>query len=528
VPQPRGRAALAKPLAVAAIAVFSLGLGLFQLLRTDGLHAILEYDDGVWFGTTMRIVGGAIPYRDFVLDQPPLVPLLLAPVGLLARTMGAAGAFGVARVVTVVVEAVNVVLLGRLLRYRSTLCVAVACAVMAVYPAAVVTSRTVLLEPYCDLWCLLGLLAAFDGGRLSTDRRRIALAGAAFGAACACKTFAVLPLVVLLAQLWARQGTAKCTAKGAALTPARAASRCLGYAAGTGLVICSPFLVVAPGAFIRQVVLTQLERGAAAMADHWSRVAELVGAPPAPNSGAPDRFEHLVIAVVVAVVCLALVATWGAARQPSRASLERYGVVGVVVTGAGLAWPAAFYYHYAAFLAPFIALPIGVAAEVLSHSGALSRSLARSRALVVGGACAVMVVGAVHAVRIVQTDDQPQVPDVAAVERAVPKGSCTVSDNPAVLLLADRFSAPSGCSDLVDSDGSTLTWSRGKRGSGATTSAAAITDWIVVFEHTDYLLLTGGLDPGRIPWDGTLLDYLHSHFREASDAGGIVVWARET
>jgi hypothetical protein len=243
--------------------------------------------------------------------------------------------------VTVVVEAVNVVLLGRLLRYRSTLCVAVACAVMAVYPAAVVTSRTVLLEPYCDLWCLLGLLAAFDGGRLSTDRRRIALAGAAFGAACACKTFAVLPLVVLLGQLWACQGTAKSTAKGtakgaakgAALTSARAASRCLGYAAGTGLVICSPFLVVAPGAFIRQVVLTQLERGAAAMADHWSRVAELVGAPPAPNSGAPDRFEHLVIAVVVAVVCLALVATWGAARQPSRASLERYGVVGVVSPG---------------------------------------------------------------------------------------------------------------------------------------------------------------------------------------------------
>src|SRR5580704_13671726 len=83
----RGWPAFGKLLAVSAIALFSLALGLFQLLRAGGLHALLEYDDGVWFGSTLRMVDGAIPYRDFVLDQPPLVPLLLSPVALLSHAI---------------------------------------------------------------------------------------------------------------------------------------------------------------------------------------------------------------------------------------------------------------------------------------------------------------------------------------------------------------------------------------------------------------------------------------------------------
>ncbi len=510
----RALRALGKTLAVVAIALFSLSLGLFQLLRAGGLHAILEYDDGVWFGSTLRLVDGALPYRDFVMDQPPLVPLLLSPVGLLSHFIGAAGAFGAARIVTVAVEAVNVVLVGLLLRHRSVLCIVVSCTVLAVFPAAVVTSRTVLLEPYCDLFCLLGLVIAFDGGRLTRDRKRIALAGAAFGAGCACKAFALLPLVVLAGQFWAVQG--------ALPTPKhlKDAARLLAGAAASFCFICSPFLVIAPGAFVRQVVLTQLVRGARAMSDHWSRVAELVGVPPAPNGGVlPDSFERIVIVAVVALVCAALVATWRAAERPARASLERYGVVCVVLTGAGLAWPAAFYYHYAAFLAPFLALPFGVAAEALSKT--------KGWAIALASACALIVVGSAHAVRAVQTVDQPNLADVAYVDRTIPAGSCTVSDNPAVLVLADRFSVPAGCSDLVDADGSTLVWSGGKRGANALSTQAALVDWVRVFEQADYLLLTGGLTPGRIPWGPTLLGYLHAHFRMAGDTGGIVVWARE-
>ena len=46
----------------------------------------------MWFGAAVRLADGACPYRDFVLDQPPGVPLLLTPVALLSHLFGTAGA----------------------------------------------------------------------------------------------------------------------------------------------------------------------------------------------------------------------------------------------------------------------------------------------------------------------------------------------------------------------------------------------------------------------------------------------------
>jgi hypothetical protein len=499
---------LGTPLVVGVAALFSLGLGLFQLLRAGALHGILEYDDGVWFGSAVRLVQGVVPYRDFVLDQPPGVPLLLSPVALMSQALGTAGALSVARVFTVVVEAVNVVLVGRLVRHRSWFCVAVACAVMAVYPAAVVTSRTVMLEPYCDLWCLLGLLAAFDRGHLSVNRRRAVLAGAAFGSAGACKAFALIPFVVLIGQYWSWR-------------PARPrlAAAC---AAGAGAVfcgICAPFVAMSPGGFVRQVILTQLVRGVPSMSDRWARAAQLLGVPPAPAStGVPDVFEGAVVVVVGALACLALVATWRAAREPAKMSLDRYAALCPVLVAVGLSWPAAFYYHYAAFLGPFLALPMGMGAEVLRGP--------RGRSIAVGTACALMVVGGVHAVRVVQTGNQPGSSGAAWVASVVPKGGCAVSDNPAVLLLADRFRARGGCTDLVDSYGSTLAWSGGRSGSRAALQPSAVSGWLGVLRHSDYVVLTGGLEPGRIPWGQAMYKYLEGNFRFVGIRGYLTVWAR--
>jgi hypothetical protein len=485
-------------------------LGVFELLRAGGPYNVVEYDDGVWFGAAVRLADGALPYRDFVLDQPPGVPLLLTPVALLSHLFGTAGALSLARYVTVGVEAVNVVLVGRLLRYRSVLGTTVACAVVAVYPAAVITSRTVMLEPYCDLWCLIGLLAAFEDGHVTKGPRRALLAGAAFGFAGACKAFALLPLLVLLVQMCLGSPPGR-----------RRAGQCLAGAAGGFALVCAPFVVMAPAGFFRQVVLTQLEREAPANANLWGRLAQLLGVPPAPSmAGVPDLFEGLVVVVVGALVCLALVVAWTAARAPARSSLERYGVVAVVVTAAGLAWPAAFYYHYAAFLAPFLALPLGVAADGLYAL--------RRRALAVGAVSALVAVGTVHAVRAIQTTDQPGRPDIAWLARAVPAGACAITDNPSVLLLADRFSAPPGCSDLVDADGSTLAWSGGRRGYQALSRPPAITDWLGVLRQTDYIVVTQGLVPARVPWGPALLGYLYGHFRPSAAHPGLVVWARRS
>jgi hypothetical protein len=505
---PGAGAGAAGAVVVWALAAVSAGLGLFQLLRAGGAHSVLEYDDGVWFGSALRLADGALPYRDFVLDQPPGVPLLLAPVALLAHAFGAAGAFVVARLVTVGVEAANVVLVGRLLRARSVLAAAVGAGVVTVYPAAVMTARTVMLEPFCDLWCLIGLCVAFGGRQGATSARRAVGVGALFGVAGACKAFALLPFVVLVAQM----------ALGGPVGRRRAAL-CSAAAAGCFAAICAPFVVLAPAGFLRQVVLTQIERGAPAMTNRVDRLAQLLGVPPAPSSAlSPGRFETTLVMLVAVLVGLALVLAWRAALLPARSSLARWSSAAVLVTAGGLIWPAAFYYHYAAFLAPFLGLALGAAADAL---------LARRAPAVAGAlAAALVVVGTAHAVRVVQTTDPPGHPAIAWLDAAVPLGACAVSDNPSVLVLADRFAARPGCSQLVDADGSTLAWSGGKRGAAAVLSAPAVQDWLQVLRQTDYVVVTQGLAPQRIPWGAELLRYLRQNFESTGSGHGMVVWAR--
>ena len=74
--------------AVAAAFLLALGICLHQLSLPGVLHGIDEYDDGFYLGTVMRLVDGTLPYKDFVYPQPPGLPLLLAPLGLVGRIIG--------------------------------------------------------------------------------------------------------------------------------------------------------------------------------------------------------------------------------------------------------------------------------------------------------------------------------------------------------------------------------------------------------------------------------------------------------
>jgi len=118
--------------------------------------------------------------------------------------------------------------------------------------------------------------------------------------------------------------------------------------------------------------------------------------------------------------------------------------------------------------------------------------------------------------------------DIAWLDRAMPAGACAITDDPSVLVLADRFSAPPGCSDMVDADGSTLSWSGGRRGYQALSQPQAITDWLGVLGQTGYVVVTQGMVPARIPWGPGLLDYLHAHFHLSAEQAGVVVWARRS
>jgi hypothetical protein len=56
---------------VAASAVLALALRPFPLSRPGHLSGFTQYDDGVYFGNAVRLVQGAIAYRDFAMVQPP-------------------------------------------------------------------------------------------------------------------------------------------------------------------------------------------------------------------------------------------------------------------------------------------------------------------------------------------------------------------------------------------------------------------------------------------------------------------------
>jgi hypothetical protein len=201
-------------------AALALALRAFQLTRPGYLLGVTEYDDGVLFGNALRLVSGVIPYRDFSVVQPPGSIALMAPAALLGKAAGTAWGLAVARVLTVCADTANVVLLGLLVRHRGAVTAGVACVLYAVYPDAITAAHTFLLEPWLNLFCLLGAAALFDGDRLAGPPPRLLWGGAAFGFAVAVKIWALVPLGIaglLLALTTRRARPAAALAGGAAL-----------------------------------------------------------------------------------------------------------------------------------------------------------------------------------------------------------------------------------------------------------------------------------------------------------------------
>jgi hypothetical protein len=508
-------------LVVVVAAAFSLGVGWYQLLGMREWHQYLEYDDGVWFGTAVRLAHGVLPYRSFVDDQPPGVPVLMLPFALWSRSVGTRTAFAVARLAVPVVGTVGVLALGWMVRHRNALTAAIACGAMAVYPVFLIDQRTIMLEPFCATLCLLGLAAVFDRDRLSRRTGRLAAAGACFGLAGSCKAFALLPFLVVAA----------------AILVSSARARLVPFLAGTAAsfaVVCGPFFALAPGAFLHDVVITQFTRTGVSEPSMYDRLSSLVGSPPStvPN-GLSDHATRTLAVVIAVAICVLVVSSYtvgraglrrprlppdgrGPARSRWFTSLDATAVLIVVVTGTALVQPAAYYYHYAAFFGPFLALMLGLAA------GRLGR---RAPVVLAVGAAAVLMVGAVHAVQTVRASPGG-LPNVALIDHLVPAGACVLGDDAPTLVLSDRFSStiPS-CTAVADAFGTTISSDGGYPAStpqGQSPKTVAI--WLDALEHSDYVVLVLGYQERRIPWDAPALrGYLNAHFQALTSSGDIIL-----
>ena len=222
--------------------VLAVGIRLFTLTRAGYLRGITEYDDGVYIGGALRLIEGQLPYKDFAFIQPPGILLLMTPVALIAKITTTVKGLALARVLTALASAACVPLVGNLVRYRGAVVTLVTCGALAVYPGDITTAHTLMLEPWMNLFCLLGVNAAFRRGHLARPGR-LMWAGLALGFAGVIKFWAIAPAAVLLVLcLTDRKERARRT------------GAYMGALAAGFVLPMLPFLASAPMTFIRSTV----------------------------------------------------------------------------------------------------------------------------------------------------------------------------------------------------------------------------------------------------------------------------------
>jgi alpha-1,2-mannosyltransferase len=493
---------------IAACTVLALSLRLFQLSRPGYLLGVTEYDDGALFGNAVRLVNGAIPYRDFAVVQPPGSIVLMAPVALLAKVTGTAWGLGIARLLTVAADTACVVLLGLLVRHRGALAAGVACGVYAVYPDALKASHTLLLEPWLNLFCLIGALLVFDGDRMAGNRR-LAWGGVAFGFALAIKLWAVIPLAIV-GVLLARR-------------PRRVAALAAGAAVGL-IVPVLPFLAAAPGRLITDTITSQATKTdqlglltRLTLAGRWQRLKDLAGL--AIFHAFPARGGALILlTIVVAVLVTYMVVCVTVGRLP--APLDCYALIGVLAVMLLFLWPQDYYPHYGAFEGPFLALALALPIGLLRPA---QSSIHLVAAVAVGMTVAVLAAGVGLWQVGEMTRFEPLVTPsaIATADRLIPPGSCVVTNDPSLTVVANRFvSNVAGCPSVVDSYGTFLAltdgWTSGAR---PAVIRATVRTWETWLAQADYLWIDPANISDELPWTPALYSYIVSHFRLVALAG---------
>ena len=512
-------------LALVAATALALALRLFLVSRPGFLTSgTVEYDDGVYLGAALRLLHGALPYKDYAFIQPPGIVVVALPGALVGSLTSQATGLAVARLLSVLASTACVPLAGRLVRHRGALAVAVTAGLLAVYPADVLSGRTLLLEPWMNLACLLAANAAFRAGRLASPRW-LAWAGVAFGCGVAIKFWAAVPAAVLLAVcLLARPP--------AGTTRGRRAGALAGGAVGGFAVLAGPFALADPSGFIRQTLLYQVSRAGtytpvSLRLAHLSGLIDILGRDgkvAAPGTTTHSLFAmgaeastHIVAvgwpAYAAAAAGAAVIAAGYLRGLRERTPLEWFALVtGIVATAAILRY-SAFFYHYPDFPAPWLAVAAGAAVQSLACliRGTAARARLGRRALAAVVAVVILAVAGVEARELEPAHVPASPPNVSAL---VPAGSCLVADQVSFAIAANRFTAPStGCPDLVDSLAATLALSGGVSPQGGAGQAPnVVAGWEAVFGQARYVWLSGGAR-ARIPWTPALQSWFSAHFR---------------
>lgn len=507
-------------LVMAGAVVVALALRAYQLSRPGYLLGVTEYDDGPYFGSAVRLLQGSVPYHDFVMVQPPGITLLMTPAALLAKLTGTAVGMATGRILTSLAGVAAVVLGGLLVRHRGVLATMITCGVLAVYPASVEASHTVLVEPWLVLFCLIGLVALFNGDWPTASRRRLAWGGAAFGFAGAVEAWAIVPALVMLIILgWPGGSRGR-----------RAGIYAAGVAAGF-LIPVIRFAAASPQGFYASLVTAQIgPRAQPQRVRFWVRLSDMTGITGA-HLTSPAAITVIALAIAGAVTILTIAAWQLTPRY--QAALDVFALVTTAAVVIMFLWPDQFHFHFPVFLAPFLAVTIGLSAGRLSAAFETARpDMTFLTRWVVPGVTAAALIGfaALDASMEAQLGGYGSMSAAAAarMQRIVPAGACVFSDQASFLIVGNRLtSSVPGCSRMIDGLGTDLALSGGLKpstGAGEVPAVAAI--WRDGFTHAQYLWLTTR-SGRRIPWTPSLRAYVRDHFVQVlRDARGDKLYAR--
>ena len=492
----------------------ALAVSGYQLAQSNALFGLHVSADGVYLGPAIQLVQGALPYRDYAWVHPPGIALLMGPLGFLDSR----DALVATRIVTALVVGLNASLTAILLRYRGPIAMLVGGLGISVFLQTSNVGHTLNLEPYLVLFCLLGALTMFRNGSLAL-RRRLVLAGALFGFAIAIKAWGVLPAIAALlvcVPLWRT-----------AVLPFGS-----GVLLGCG-VPTLPFFLAAPGAFIHDVVFSQLTRSTSGQGytSLVERVQLFLGFPPSTEATA----TYVAVAIAVVLVIL-IVATYSITTRNSR-RLDWYVLGATVIVGSVMLFVIkAIFDYYAYFEASFGVMLLGVCVSRVvdgirwgSERASGFAKRASTLAATAGIPAVIVVVAALllpgdiaKAGTFVSGAYDPQ----ATIVTNIPAGACVVSDEPGILMDSDRFPAPRpGCPDLVDPYGLWLTDNDGIPPPAPAESSAFRTKWSSWLEQADYVVLSVQ-QSDYLPWTPSLIFWFNTHYHLVASQPHVYVYER--
>lgn len=511
-----------QPLELAAIRIvvyiaggcIAFALALFCLSRQNGLYGVTEYDDGVYFGATMHLLSGQLPYRDFVFVQPPGITILLSPLGLIGHIFGSREGIALARIVTAIIAGANAVLAALVMRHRGILASGVAGLVLGVFPPAFIADRTLELEPYLVCLCLIGVACVFSGAEFASNKR-IIWGGVFFGLAGTVKSFAILPVFVLAILLFAR--------KRQVLFP-------FVVAALAGFVIpCLPFFIAAPHGFIHDVITSQLGRQTLRRASLPTRLAAIVGLADAARSIHISTTSSLPAIIAAFVGAIVLFGSILPSILHKGSTFEWFCLGSTVAAIAAILIAAPFYNHYTYFSAVFLALVLAHVAwrcaAALRARGFDDRTEAQRR--VFSGAVAAAVLACIVCVAALITSTSKFDAEVMdhfgdpgpTIASVIPAGSCAVTDAYSLLVSANRISPTDPkCPVIVDATGTWLSYSPDDPplpcGCGPK-DPSLVAAWKGWLSQATYAVFAGARS-FRIPWTPALRSWFRANYTQSS------------